>query len=161
MENKNGDANWLDKLTRELDERSEVKANSVMPGIRLRPHEHLVGVVTPHLKKLYFLFLHYKLLSREAQEASRFLLIHERGTKEDEVQCHENEARAIQEIFWNSCCYTFPVLNDKEHIGIREGWKIVWSDKPSLVEKDFRTTEKMKEFFMFLFDIEYRNKNGK
>ncbi len=137
MENTKPEGTWLDKLARELAEISEVEANSTMPDKKLYPHDHVVGVLTPDLQKLRYLFLNYQRLGREAAAAAMALPIQERKAIEDKIQRYEKEFKAIYEIFWTSCCYAFPILNDKNYIGIKEGWKIVWSDHPSEMSLDF------------------------
>lgn len=117
---------WSDGIAKQLE---GVDMKSVIePPVELKPIDHIVGEANPELRQLWGLV---QQLERRASEA----LIPARYDPSEEkrelyiAKAREYRVKAalVLEIFWATIKDTYD-LWDKCEVGIRQGWKIVWSD---------------------------------
>lgn len=123
---------WLKSIQSAI--KKVVDEDSVEPDYEGCRHDHIVGVADADLRKLYYLFLQNKKQSREAAAAVLLLSGEAREAKLQEAAKFDSQADVLRDVFWISCRHSFPELWDKPNIGIRKGWKVVWTEheQPSL-----------------------------
>jgi hypothetical protein len=122
-------------MAAEVNQVSDDQMNSAEPENEGCEHEHEVGVISLELRKLHFLYRQYLRRSREIGAGLQFCGAAERETLETESRRYQDQADTLMEVFWTSCRAAFPELWGKSLIGMRKGWKIVWSEhesRPSL-----------------------------
>lgn len=93
--------------------------------------DHVVGTAGPELQKLYSLALTWEKAATEAILAARYSTtkVNLNQTAVKITQLRE-KAKILMEIFWISLKDAFN-LWDKESVGIRKGWKVVWTNPQS------------------------------
>jgi DNA-binding transcriptional regulator/RsmH inhibitor MraZ len=103
-------------------------SNLVEPNAEISEKDHLVGEADVDLRKLYSLAISWEKTAIETLVAARYI-----NSKTDQEQRMEkaNELRKkseiMMEIFWISLKDSFD-LWQKQSIGIRKNWKVVWSE---------------------------------
>lgn len=121
-------AQWLETILAEINGVSEAQENSAEPEEEGCQHEHAVGIADSNLRKTFFLFKQYTRRSRELAAALSVCGKSEREQLVTEYRRFDQQADALKEIFWVSCRAAFPELWDKPSIGVRKGWKVIWSE---------------------------------
>ncbi len=121
---------WLETVRAELKKVPDDV--SIEPESTGCQHDREVGVAPLELKKLYYLWLDYQKRSQEAAAAVLTLSGDARRAKLAEASYLDSGADALKEVFWVSCRAAFPELKDKQQIGVRKGWKVVWTDHPPM-----------------------------
>lgn len=108
------------------------------PDTRVGPNDEVVGVMDHNLMKLYTL---KEIFHKQGQELARkgmHLLADAMGAAEQplalaevkrELALTHQKYEALEKFFWIEVRYAFPVLADKESIGVREGWRVVWTNR--------------------------------
>lgn len=117
---------WLKSIQAELER--VTGEDAVEPDYEGCRHDHVVGIADQSLRKLYYLFLQNKKQSQEAAASVLLLSDKEREAKLQEAAMYDTQADVLRDVFWVSCRHSFPELWDKPHIGIRKGWKVVWTE---------------------------------
>ncbi len=102
--------------------------DSVEPDYEGCEHDHVVGVADSDLRKLFFLFLQNKKQSQGAAAEVLLLSGKDREAKLQEAAKFDTQADVLKDVFWVSCRHAFPQLWGKPNIGLRKGWKVVWTD---------------------------------
>lgn len=116
---------WLKSIQAALKKVSG--EDSVEPDYEGCEHDHVVGVADIELRKLFFLFLQNKKQSQEAAAAVLTFGGKDREAKLQEAARFDTQADVLKDVFWVSCRHAFPELWGKPNIGIRKGWKVVWT----------------------------------
>lgn len=121
--------NYLDRIRAEID--SMAVKGVAEPGFEVGPTDHVVGEVSDDLKKVL------RLIRNEYEEAVN--LSEQAQTTLVEEQTRILLARAamahrkhefLMELLWLSLQEEFGLWG--KNVGIRKGWKVVWSDsRPS------------------------------
>jgi hypothetical protein len=117
---------WLKSIQAAL--KKVTGEDSVEPDYEGCKYDHVVGVADQELRKLYFLFLQNKKQSQEAAAAVLTLGGKDREAKLQEAAKYDSQADVLKDMFWVSCRHAFPELWSKPNIGIRKGWKVVWTE---------------------------------
>lgn len=117
---------WLQSIQAALE--MVTGEDAVEPNAEACKHDHVVGVADQELRKLFYLFLQNKKKSQEAAAAVLLLSGKDREAKLQEATKFDSQADVLKDMFWVSCRYAFPELSAKPAIGIRKGWKVVWTE---------------------------------
>ena len=117
---------WLKSIQAAL--KKVTGEDSVEPDSEGCSHDHVVGIANQELRKLYFLLLQNKKQSQEAAAAVLLLSGKDREVKLQEAAKFDTQTDVLRDVFWVSCCHSFPELWGKPNIGIRKGWKVVWCE---------------------------------
>lgn len=117
---------WLKSLQAELKKISGETA--VEPDTEVGKHDHVVGEADLDMRKLYSLLIQKKKLSVEAAAAAMVVGGKGRKAKIEEAAKFDDQFDTLKAMFWTSCRFAFPELWAKPSIGVRKGWKVVWSD---------------------------------
>ena len=102
--------------------------SSIEPSNEVEKDEHVVGTADADVQKLYGLAMQWQKTSMETAVAARF--INRRKEAEANLETAailQKKSELVLEIFWLSLKETFDLWG-KPSIGIREGWKVVWSE---------------------------------
>lgn len=118
---------WLEAIFAELKGVSEIQESFAEPEEKPGPRDTVVGVADHDLRKLFFVFKQYRKRTLEIAVSISLCGAKEREQKIKEAMRLDTYADALKELFWVSCRHTFPELWDKPSIGVRKGWKVVWS----------------------------------
>jgi hypothetical protein len=116
---------WLNDLQLELE---NLDGKPFEPNNEVKKDEHVVGIADPDVRKLYSLAMQWQKSSMETAVAARF--INKRNEQEESFETAailQKKSELLMEIFWVSLKEAFN-LWDKSSIGVREGWKVVWSE---------------------------------
>ncbi len=122
---------WLKSIQAELARVTD--EDSVEPDYEGCEHDTPVGIADQDMRRLFFLMLEYQKKSKEAAAAVLMLRGKEREEKLAEAAYFDTQADVLKDMFWVSCRHAFPELWAKPNIGIRKGWKVVWTDHENLV----------------------------
>ena len=124
---------WFDLLPADL---SGLSTEEVLPPYGdMEPSDHWAGDASndEQLQRLY------SLARRLAESAARTGLEAQLARKHEQreefiMKCYElrKKAELVIEIFWISIKDSFQ-LWDKDSIGIREDWQVVWSDQDTSI----------------------------
>lgn len=121
-------ATWLETILAELKGVQNTQASFAEPEEEPGPRDHVVGTADEDLRKLFFLVKQYQKRTLEIAATLVVCSAKEREVQTKEGQRFKSQADTLNEVFWVSTCAAFPELWDKLSIGIRKGWKVVWSD---------------------------------
>lgn len=122
--------NWLDFLPREL-ELAEVKPGDPFePNHEIGENDHSVGVIEDGiLKKMYILAVRWKKEAAQLAVDASFTMDKEKQSilvkKAYELR---DKGEVLLHIFWVSVKEAFKLWG-MESIGIRKGWKVVWTEE--------------------------------
>ena len=114
---------WLKLLPMEVKEVEGL----VLPEAPLGPNDHVVGILDDDMKKLYTL---YRSVDKQS-DLARLEYVH--SSSEDRVSLSSRarelqmKAATLKDIFWIGVQDSFG-LWDKEYVGVRVGWQVVWYD---------------------------------
>jgi len=117
---------WLDIVKMELE--------MLSPEGQTEPHnevglkDHVVGEAEPEVRKLYQLALRWERTAIESLVAARY--INDRRRQEQDVErasMLRKKSEMLMDIFWTSLKDHYDLWG-KSEIGIRKGWKVVWSE---------------------------------
>lgn len=105
--------------------------NSFEPETKLKPGDHIVGVIRdPDLRDLYRLLICYdeSMTELSAKTAHDFKKLSEaaRDERAQEHQLLSVSYDVVCGLFWVTLCEQFPVLINKPELTICKGWRIVW-----------------------------------
>ncbi len=100
------------------------------PGYELEPEDHVVGVMSDYLKKLYTVMV-AKDGTMKALLAKIEFLDTEEELKETITRLNEMKSKrsAIADVFW-ICLKDEFSLWGKNDVGVRTGFEVVWTDSP-------------------------------
>ena len=121
---------WLERVLAELKEiKPEVLALGG-PKDKIDPKkEHLVGKISEDTQRIYALARQYKQTALEhLKNAKRFLRKDDPELMDKASECY-SRSQALMAIFWITIKDELN-LWDKPSIGIRNGWDVVWMEKP-------------------------------
>jgi len=121
-------AMWLESILQELKGVSEAQEGFAEPHTDTGPKDHVVGVADSDLRKIFFLVKQYKKRTLELVAELMVCRSSEVENKTKEAKRYNTQGNVLMDVFWVSCRAAFPELWDKPSIGIRKGWKVVWSD---------------------------------
>lgn len=114
---------WLDLVTMEA-EGSEI---DIEPDTEVEQTDHVVGEVSPELRKLFS-------ISRSMQmEAEQTGLNLRYGREKNQEAAQEkmlmllDKSKILMQIFWSELKDVHNLWSQPA-IGVRKGWKVVWSD---------------------------------
>ncbi len=116
---------WLEVFQNDLKEIQE--KDLINPGAPFDDdHDNHVGYADDYLRRLYTLMMIYQKRSElallEAKYAHR-----DRASAIRQAEEFRNKAKAVREVFWIELNEKFS-LWDKPAVGIRDGWRVVWSE---------------------------------
>ena len=127
-------SNWLKLLPTELS----LVDNFVEPEDDMQSNDNYVGDMTTELKKLYTL---WKRLSEVAARSKVDYEFSNASTKEALLAKWaelREKAKTLRYIFWVCVQDEFPELWSRESIGVRRGFKVVWSEEKDSGPEFFR-----------------------
>lgn len=121
-------ATWLDEIRAELDLETVEAGDPLEPGDEIGPGDHEIGMADPEHMRLYVIARRWQKAGMTAAVEAKFA-----GSVEEReelqvmaLQLYE-KSDILLTIFWVSIKDSLE-LWDKPSIGIRKGWKIVWSE---------------------------------
>ena len=119
-------SNWIDVIKMEIKVIGEDELFE--PHAEASSNDHIVGDLDDDLKKIYTLALRWEKVATEMLLGARYINDDDRRYQ-DIVKANElhRKSEILIDIFWVSIKDTFE-LWQKPAIGIRKGWKVVWSD---------------------------------
>ncbi|MBU3942938.1 hypothetical protein KKA24_03070 [Patescibacteria group bacterium] len=118
---------WLDSIETEAEKM--VIGISLAPSLEVRSEDNEAGEVDDELKKFWSLAqLWEKEAKEKALQAEYEANIEVRELLIEQASCLKQRHDALMEIFWISVRDTFD-LWEKQMIGIRKGWIIVWKSE--------------------------------
>ncbi|MBI3956755.1 MAG: hypothetical protein HY340_02090 [Candidatus Kerfeldbacteria bacterium] len=117
---------WIQSLQAELD---KVDLQGVIePQGEIEERDHVVGQANDDLKRLYGLMMRWSKASLESVVAAQFAPNRElREHYTNQATMLGKKSEVLTEIFWITIKETFD-LWQKPSVGIRKGWKVVWSE---------------------------------
>ncbi|MBI2039380.1 MAG: hypothetical protein HYT22_03860 [Candidatus Niyogibacteria bacterium] len=121
-----GASTWLESIQAELEEITI--ENFAEPNLEVESGDHIVGIAGDDLRKLHALRRRYGDFAIAAKIRCATSSGPEHDEAEKEFGRFFTQGEAVNSIFWVSCRAAFPEIWDKEAIGIRKGWQVVWSD---------------------------------
>lgn len=113
---------FIKMIPLELDEIKEYRE----PGMALEGTDHIIGDMSDTLKKLWTL---WKQVQYSAAELGIKLQCGEQDISQAKICEMEAKSEVLRALFWIAVADEFDVW-DKGHLGVRQGYKVVWSDKP-------------------------------
>ncbi|MCX6787199.1 MAG: hypothetical protein NTY93_01595 [Candidatus Kaiserbacteria bacterium] len=122
---------WLDSIQEELKGVTEAQKNSVEPKEEPGPKDHVVGVIDGKFCALFFLVeQNRKQVIKVATALKKRIEAGRDIDKEKFKAANElhTQVSTLKNIFWMSLSVAFPDLHGRTLLGIRKGWKVVWSD---------------------------------
>ena len=117
---------WFDIVKAEIDSVDE--KNLFEPLTEIGDGDHEIGEADIDLKRLYSLAMKWQKSSMELMVAARY--VNNREDQEYKIKKAKElgqKSELLMEIFWTSIKEMYNVWH-KPSIGIRKGWKIVWSE---------------------------------
>lgn len=117
---------WLDIVRMELENLDPKFLPE--PTTEVGSRDHVVGEADTDLKRLYALAMQWDKAAIESLVAARYI-----NNREDQEHLVEKAAEIrrkselLMEIFWVSLKDYFDLWR-KPSVGIRKGWKVVWSE---------------------------------
>lgn len=118
---------WLDMIRIEAENLDKDKL--MEPPSELDPdRDHLVADAEIELRRLYSLAIHWEKTAMEMILAARYM--NDDSKRENSARKASQlaeKAQLLMKIFWVSIKDTYE-LWDKPSVGIRKGWKVVWTD---------------------------------
>ncbi|MBI4149273.1 hypothetical protein HY491_02400 [Candidatus Woesearchaeota archaeon] len=120
---------WLDVITTEL---SSIEPGAVAePESELKQGDIVVGDVPDDLKQFFGLSKRWMMKAEQEEDVATA----QRASNPEQTNQHIEEAtklwkkaKTLREIFWISIKDAFSLWG-KESIGVRKGWKVVWSEE--------------------------------
>ncbi len=125
-------SSWLDSINLEMEKLEE--KTLIQPMTEIEDYDNSVGEASMELKKLYGLS---QALKKKAMETIVKFKFSSDANEKNELASHikiaHDKAEMLLQIFWVVLRDEFD-LWDKDNVGIRKGWEVVWSDDqhPSL-----------------------------
>lgn len=116
---------WMYKVFKEIEAINP--ENLIEPNMEVQPEDHEAGEIDPDLRKLYGYATSILKEALQTRVEAKFLSGDEAQSKFIEAAEKQEKCKALMSIFWISAKDAFGLWN-KESIGVRKGWKIVWSD---------------------------------
>ncbi len=116
---------WLDSLHMELE---NIDGKLIEPTGEVQPNEHAVGTADTDVRKLYGLAMQWDKTAMETLVAARY--VNSRADQESAAETASvlhKKSQILMDIFWASLKDSFD-LWQKPSIGVRAGWKVVWSE---------------------------------
>lgn len=116
---------FLDTVRIELE---NTDGRLIEPTAEVGKKDHVVGVADEDIRKLYGLAMQWDKVAMETAIAARYV-----NNRADQEQSAERalmlhkKSELLMDLFWASLKDAFD-LWQKPSVGIREGWKIVWSE---------------------------------
>jgi len=120
---------WMESILAELKSVSVTVESDAEPDEEPGPKEHVVGIADSGLRKAFCLIKEYRRRTMRTAADVEVSGAKLREEKKNEAKWYYTQAELLSEIFWLSCRAAFPELRDKSSIGVRKGWKVVWSDQ--------------------------------
>ncbi|MCL4392308.1 hypothetical protein M1413_03175 [Patescibacteria group bacterium] len=117
---------WFDIVKAEVDSVDE--KNLFEPLAEIEDGDHEIGEADMDLKRLYSLAIKWQKSSMELMVAAQY--VNNREDQEYKIKKAKElgqKSKLLVEIFWTSIKEMYNVWH-KPSIGIRKGWKIVWSE---------------------------------
>ncbi|MBI4415232.1 MAG: hypothetical protein HY566_03260 [Candidatus Kerfeldbacteria bacterium] len=128
-------SSWLDALQKEIQE--ELSSSHMMePNTDIAPEDHIVGEIADDLKGMYSLALRLQKTALDAHTASHYETNKEHQEAQNEqAQRLAKKSELLLEIFWISIKEQYDLWG-KPSVGVRRGWKAVWSEPttPPVIE---------------------------
>jgi hypothetical protein len=117
---------WLDIIKMELENLD--LEGLLEPTTEVGAKDHVVGEADTDLKRLYGLAMQWDKTAIESLVAARYVnnREHQEHHVEKATELHK-KSELLMEIFWASIKDSFD-LWQKPSVGIRKGWKVVWSE---------------------------------
>lgn len=119
-------SNWIDVIKMEIE---MINAGELLePYAEASSDDHVVGDLDDDLKKIYTLALRWDKAAIEMLVSARYVNDDMRR-KQDLEKASElrRKSELLMDIFWVSIKDSFELWKNPS-IGIRKGWKVVWSD---------------------------------
>lgn len=122
---------------------------AIQPQTEVGPNDHVVGIMSDHLKQLYHLreetvrmlgdlgkHLETEMSPEEEDGEDGEESIGDSGLDgsddlgelQKKVNALYHEWSVLDRLFWHSVCHEFSEIAHKQ-IGCRKGWKVVWTDE--------------------------------
>ena len=118
---------WLDVLRMELD--ALVGPDFAEPRLEVSTDDHIVGEASDELRRLYNLRERYLKRCTEEEVRSRFARTNDEAREAiDLAKEYRSRAKMADAIFWAALKDNYS-LWQKPTVGIRQGWKVVWSEE--------------------------------
>lgn len=126
---------FLKEILQELEQLNPT--NYIEPDAEIKPNDHRVGEATEELKQIYSLSLLCTRAAIEEAAEAQFGGFNTHAKKEKLVRAvrFRTKAEILREIFWLILRDQFN-LWDKDSVGIRKDWVVVWSE-PDPTPEDF------------------------
>ncbi len=125
-EEKNICPTWLDTVKMEME---NMESSHLMePPSEVDSHDHVVGEAEPELRKIYSLAMQWQKTAMELVVSARFT--NDSVTREQRLKRAEQlnqKSGVLMKVFWLSIRDAHD-LWDKDSVGIRKEWKVVWSE---------------------------------
>ncbi len=145
----------LRELFREID--AVLIDESTEPDAKVTHCDRIVGKCSDETKKIYI--LREKVSQENREIASQMLLLVAQAIKQlppppppAEFEQMQNKSsrlcikeKFLGELFWYSLRQEFPQLFDRASIGIRKGWKVVWTDQENEAENFMSFIDELKK----------------
>ena len=117
---------WLKLLPLEIKEVNDLGE----PDTEVNIHDHIVGELSNDLRKLYTMWKK----TTEVAARTKVDLLFSNSKHKEELDRRFSElsskSEALREIFWIGV-HDEHDLWSKDSVGVRRGWKVVWSDSSS------------------------------
>ncbi len=118
--------NWLNLLPLQLSETTDF----LEPQQDMERGDHEIGLMTEDHKRLFTLWRAVKRSAEEAVIQAKYAQSREQALEEKKrAEELALKAHILGDIFWVSLNDHYDVW-DKESIGVRRGFKVVWSEEP-------------------------------
>lgn len=119
---------WMESILAELKSVPVTVEGDAEPDEEPGPKEHVVGIADSGLRKTFCLIKEYRRRTMRAAADIEVSSATAREEKKNEAAWFYAQAELLTEVFWLSCRAAFPELRSKASIGIRKGWKVIWSE---------------------------------
>ncbi len=119
---------WFDIVKAEVDSVDEKNLFEPQIDIDIEGGDHEIGEADADLKKLYSLATKWQKSSMELMVAAQY--VNNREDQEYKIKKAKElgqKSNLLMEIFWVSIKEMYNVWH-KPSVGIRKGWRIVWSE---------------------------------
>jgi len=121
---------WFEEIVEQMKYRKD-QGHGLDPKNPIEPNDHYIGEIPDTLKNLFRMAIKYE------KDAEETILAAKYSSDEAVAKGHRERAneilirrRFLFDAFWVSVRDLYN-LWDKGSIGIRKGWKVVWSDPSS------------------------------
>jgi hypothetical protein len=119
---------WIESILAEFKSVPVTVEGDAEPDEEQGSKEHVVGIADSGLRRAFCLVSEYRRRTMRAAADTEVGNAKAREEKKNEAAWFYAQAGLLSEIFWLSCRAAFPELRDKASIGIRKGWKVIWSE---------------------------------